>query len=673
MRAKSVLMVIVSVTALVGTAPATTVTFSGAPDNTITLSSGLLATWSISNTTGTNDGLPTGICSGSDPGLSVRDAVLDPNGTPKGDAFDDAFALWVDNVRFVAPDSVDVSDETLTAGPVTLSGLQVTVEYRAFQTSATLRTLIAFHNPSNAFVGADVLLATNLGSDNGTGVRGSGSTGGWRVTSDSPSSPSDPAVMLVASGSALGLDLSSFAVRRGSTSTFGCPSASYHEGDELDGRVTVPPGGTIYLLQFVGLGATNEAAIAAGAAFNIDPAVGSELMTGITREQSLAIVNWSFFGEFDLTGGGATWAIDGTDATSNGKAVGGECTFMPAIGVIDASSTNHGDAFDSGLVLFVDDQQMPVTANVAKTDQTVTVGPTPLSGLDVRLQYTALQTGPTLRTLVTLHNPTAAAVNTTVQMATNLGSDDKTVVRATSSGGLSIAPTDTWAITSDDFTSIIPDALSTHFFAGATAPRIAPTVSDRVFDCSDSKAPNGVLATFTLTLGAGETQALLFYNQVHDTLNDATDAVADFVFLNDSTADEPLFVGLDVATEAQIVNWTICGDTDYPDVLCRLEGLSADASGSGTAGAVLDKLLLRVAVAKTAIGKAGESTKTARVKKNAKAAVAALKSFEKMLKSKKAQAIFAEGARTRLMETSAAIRATIKKLPVRVMQPVVAH
>lgn len=673
MRAKSVLMVVVSIMALIGTTRAATVTFSGAADKTIALSSGSLAKWSISNTTGTNNGLPTGTCLSSAPGISVLDAELDPNGTHKLDAFDGAFAIWVDDVRFVSPDSVDLSDDTLTAGPVTLSGLEVTVEYRAFQTSPTLRTLIAFHNPSSAFVGADILLATNFGSDGATGVRGAGSTGGWRVTSDSATSPSDPAVLLVALGPALGLQQSSIPIERSSDTTFFCPSASHQEGHELRGRVTVPPGATAYLLQFAGLSATNEGAVDAGFAFSSNPPVGSELMTGITREQSLAIVNWNFFGEFDLTGGGATWAIDGTDGTSNGQAVGGECTFMPAIGVIDAKSPNHRDAFDSGLVLFVDDQQMPTTATVAKTDQTVTVGPTTLSSLEVRLQYTALQNGPTLRTLVTLHNPTAAAVNTKVQMATNLGSDDKTVVRGTSSGGLSIAPSDTWAITSDDFTKIIPDTVSTHFFAGATAPRITPTVTDRVFDCSESAAPNGVLATFALTLGPGETQALLFYNQVHDTLNDATAAIANFVFLNDSTADEPLFVGLDAATEAQVVNWTICGDTDYPDVLCRLEGLSADARGSGTAGAVLDKLLLRVTVAKTAIGKAGQSTKPARVRKNDKAAFAALKSFEQMLKSKKVQAIFAGGARTRLTDTSAALRATIKKLPARVMLPGVAH
>lgn len=670
MRGTAVLAMMIAMVTWTATAPAATVRFSDAPSNRIELSSGSFATWKVSNMAGTTGGVPTGACSDDLPGLAVFDASFDPGGLNKPDAFDHAFALWLDNVQFVAPDAVDVTNDTMTAGPVTMSGLEVTMEYRAIQSSATLRALASFHNPTDAFVSAQLLLATNLGSDSNTAQRGAGIAGSWRVTSDSDTMPGDPPVLLVRGGSDQGLHESFVPVVLHENSTFPCYSGG--QGEQLRGRLTVAPGATVYILQFTRLAATNAEAIAAGATFETDPTLDSDLMADITRVQSLAIVNWNFLGEFDVVGGGARWGIDGTNATTNGRATGGECSAMPAVGVADARvlSPVASDAFDGGLVLFVDDHQIPITTNITQVDQTVTVGPTTLSGLDVTLRYTALQDSPTLRTLVILHNPTNAAVTTSIQMATNVGSDDKTLVQATSSGDTSIDSGDTWAITSD---SEVPpsDAINTHVVAGPGAPKLPPTISDRVFDCSEAQAPNGVLATFALTIDPGETQALLFFNQIHTTVEQATDAVGDFVFLDDSTLDDPLFAGLDSPTLTRVLNWTLCHETRYPAVGCRLEGLSADAGDTGTAGAVLDKLLARLAAAKAAIDKAGTNatttTKAARTKKSLKAAVASLKTFEKLLKSKKAKATFSDAERTRLTATSAEIRATIKQLPLAIV------
>lgn len=670
MRWTNASTIMIALLGMVATAPAATMTFSGAPSNELKLHSGSHATWRISNTGGTNDGLPTGTCAGGTlPGLSVNDAEFEPAGANKTDAFDEAFALWVDDARFVAPDSVDVTDDTLTAGPVSLSGLEVTMEYRALQSSATLRALVTFHNPTSAFIAADVALATNYGSDGNTVEFGSGTDGGWNVTSDSATTPSDPPVLLVSTGSVRDLVESSIPISSTTSTVFACP-AGLAQGRQVRGRIVVAPGRTSYLLQFAELAATNQDAVTAGATFETNPSLGSELMSGITKEQSLAIVNWNFFGEFDVTGGGATWAVDGTNGTTNGRATGGKCSLQFAVGITEAKTAAHTDAVDGGLVLFVDDQQVPVTASVKQTDQTVTVGPTTLSGLDVSLRYTALQDAPTLRTLAVLHNPTAASVTTSIQMATNVGSDNKTVVQATSSGDTTIATGDAWAITSDDGTALPPDVVNTHVFTGPGTPRITPTISDRVFDCSDDTAPNGVLATFALTLDPGQTQVLMLFNQLHDTVQQATDAVSDFVILNDSSQDEPLYAGLDDVTRASVVNWSVCGNRTYPDVSCRMAGLLADTTGSGADGPVLDKLLARLAVAKEAIGRSGVSviaSKAARTKRTNKITVASLKAFEKILKSKKAKTTFGDAVRTRLAATSAEIRATIKQLPLAIV------
>ena len=120
MRSKELLGALVALCALVTTAPAAVRRFSDDVDGNILLTSENRATWKVNNSIGTTPATPLGTCTES-PGLAVRDGVLDPTGENRPDAFDGAFALWVNNQRFVAPDSVDVTDQRLTAGPVHLT------------------------------------------------------------------------------------------------------------------------------------------------------------------------------------------------------------------------------------------------------------------------------------------------------------------------------------------------------------------------------------------------------------------------------------------------------------------------------------------------------------------------------------------------------------------------
>src|SRR5215468_6721161 len=129
---------LVLATALARTAAGAPVTFSGAPMNQFMLAGPGQVQWIVDNNTVGCD---------SAPGLGIYDASFTPT---HDDAYDNGLIVSIDGTPFVAPDTVDLTGQTLTAGPVTLSGLDVTVQYSALQDRPTLRTFIVLHNPSTS-------------------------------------------------------------------------------------------------------------------------------------------------------------------------------------------------------------------------------------------------------------------------------------------------------------------------------------------------------------------------------------------------------------------------------------------------------------------------------------------------------------------------------------------
>lgn len=663
MRAKAFLGVLAALCAFSTTAPAAVVKFSETADGSILLAIPGQATWDIRNDTGTDPATPDGGCALNAPGLSVRDARLVANGVNRPDAFDGAFALWVNGERFVAPDAVDVTDGVLTAGPVALAGLQVTVEYRAMSSTPTLRALMTFANPTNAPIAVPFALGSNFGSDTTTAERGKAPLSeNWHVTSDSETDPGDPVLLMVSYGPDpfAASDVFPIAERFSSIAeTFSCATTA---GRELFGDVFVPAGQTVHLMQFVRLAGTNTEGVNAGALFDENPPLHDELMTGITPEQSLSIVNWSFFSSAMLTGAGASWFFSGLNGTSNGLPTGGECGPIPGIGLFDAGvAAPNFDAFDGGLIVFVDDVPLPLTGDVFSEDGSgIRVDEISLSGLDVTLRYDALQSSPTLRTLVHVHNPTEAPVSTKVALATNFGSDDGTLVRSTSDGDVTIGSADRWAITSDDRgTAPNADPVTTHVVAGQNAA-VLPAIDTSVFECSGGGA-SGLLATYHLAVGPGDTQALLLFNQVHTLVEDATSEVA--VFDEVSGPGDALLEDLDATILASVVNWSLCRRTTFPDALCRVVGLQSNLFRVAPSDQVGDKLRIRLGAASAAIEDAEAVLgRRGAVKKFLKKAQASLKAFEKLLRSKKAKAVVDESLRARLTATSAEIRTTLKGL-----------
>lgn len=661
MRGKSVLGAVAMACGIATTVTAATVRFSDVPSNIIELQSGTLATWSVRNDAGTTGGLPTGVCDGA-PGLAVHDAVFQPGSLNKTDAVDDAFMLWVDNHVFVAPNAVDVSGDTLTAGPVTLAGLEVTVEYKALQDTATLRAFIAFHNPGSSPISVPVVLGTNFGSDAHTALRGEGGNQGWRVTSDDPAAPSDPPLLLVTYGPELSTTNNSYPrFSHADDTTFGCPIST--EGRQLSDSLDVPPGATMYLLQFLRLAGTNDQALAAGPTFDTNPALDSALMAGITAAQADAIVNWLFAGEWDLTGGGAAWSLDAFNGTTNLAATGGHCGTIPGIAVVDAEliDPQKGDAFDGGLLLFVGGEQLPPTASVSTDDGIVRFGPETLAGLQVVQSFTALQTSPTLRTLVSLRNPTDAPISTTVEIATNVGSDDHTLIRSTSDGDVTVSNADRWIVMSDDSPPDMSDVINTHVVAGPGALPVTPSLATTVFQCSET---NGVLASYDLTVGPGEIQNLLLFNELHGTVSTA---IGDATRFDITPLPSDLLVAdMDQLDLPRVVNWALCRGATHTEVLCRLDGLRFDTTSAGAEGKTRDKIVARLEFALGAVEKskaAANAGQRAAAKRGIKAASAALKVYETLLKSKKGKKVVADAIRTRLTATSAEIRAAVKKLP----------
>lgn len=242
-----------------------------------------------------------------------------------------------------------------------------------------------------------------------------------------------------------------------------------------------------------------------------------------------------------LSGGGASWT--GIGVTGSG------------FGVTDANFGAQTDAFDSGLTIQVNGSAYNSPNPFDLTGQTVTGGIAVLSGLNVSTQYWADTASPTLRTLVTVTNPTGASIAATVGLWTNVGSDGSTQTIGTSSGDTSFTTADRWIITDDATTGGDPANTHVLFGAGGLAPSL---VSQTVFNNAGTQ---GVRADFLLNVNAGATAYLLFFNQLHDTSSNALATVSAFDALD---ASSPLLAGLDANQLGHTVNWSF-GAASVPE------------------------------------------------------------------------------------------------------------
>jgi hypothetical protein len=252
--------------------------------------------WIVDNIGGTSNGLPTGgTCDGS-PGLMVLDASVGA----KSNAFDNGLQVWVNDAIFVAPASVDLVDlpqnQTLTAGPVVMSGLNVTVQYRAYIGAGPhLRTLARFQNPGSTPVTATVKWVTNTGTASqeilGTGTANFtfSELDPWVLTGNDPASST-----IAISGFAL------FGPRLGPTGPRARPTAVAETVFSCGGSsgilaaypITVPPGATRALMFVNQLSQENYLAVLEASRFTDTHFAIQARVLDLSLAQRAEVLNW---------------------------------------------------------------------------------------------------------------------------------------------------------------------------------------------------------------------------------------------------------------------------------------------------------------------------------------------------------------------------------------------
>ncbi len=266
-----------------------------------------VTSWDIRNTGGTDGSAFVGGCDET-PGLSIIDATS-ANGST--DAYDYAYSIWVDGVVFDAPDPVDLTGNTITAGPVVMSDLNVSVEYAFSNVVQAGRIRAIFDNPTLNPITVTVDMPVNLGSGIDTVIEATSSGDAvfttadrWVVTSDGdPPGEAVNTTVLWGPGATV---TPSFVT----SSVFSCIGS---QGIGASFEITVPARDTRALMFFAGLGDivgldnTVAGAIANAAMFNNNGTIDASLLAGITDAELVEIVNWAIVPA--RTGGGGRCSI----------------------------------------------------------------------------------------------------------------------------------------------------------------------------------------------------------------------------------------------------------------------------------------------------------------------------------------------------------------------------
>jgi MYXO-CTERM domain-containing protein len=276
-------------------------------------------TWRLTNAAGNDAALPfNGTCDDSI-GLGIEDAT---SASGAFNAYDLAYPVFIDNVQLVAPDPVDLTDTTVTTTPVSLSGLDVVVEYYFSQALQAARIRAIFENPTDVAIDTAVAIPVNLGSDQQTTIEMTSSGNQilttedrWIVTSnnelpDPLLSPnlSEPVNTTVLYGTGSPQSIPTFTT----TSVFDCFGP---EGIGAVFDISVPPMSTRSLMFFAGLGSiegtgnTVTGAIDSARQFDDNATIADSLLQNLTQTDLEEALNWDFAGSsggISVGGSGAT-------------------------------------------------------------------------------------------------------------------------------------------------------------------------------------------------------------------------------------------------------------------------------------------------------------------------------------------------------------------------------
>lgn len=265
------------------------------------------------------------------------------------------------------------------------------------------------------------------------------------------------------------------------------------------------------------------------------------------------------------------WHVENAGGAGDGTADGPECDGHPGMSVSDAEylerDSSHADAFDTGLAFFVGGGQLvaPESWDLDIDDEgltrAVTAGPIlATDGLEATVGYRAMTSKQVLRSAVRLSNETSEPVSTTFTVATNVGSDDTTLVLGSSSGDTSVTDDDRWLVTGDS-ASFPSDPVVTHVLAGPGEVVSPPhDLATHVFDCAGTE---GVAATFDVDVEPGASRTLVFFDELSVDPALAIETAARFG--DASAADSELFAGLSPDDLASVANWTFAEQEPEPE------------------------------------------------------------------------------------------------------------
>jgi hypothetical protein len=251
--------------------------------------------------------------------------------------------------------------------------------------------------------------------------------------------------------------------------------------------------------------------------------------------------------------GDYTYGVDGAPCTGSDAGVQ-EQGFTP---VDDGLNVFSSDLFDGGLYLMVNGNAFGGgIENGSQSGQQLRVGPQSMGGLAITRFERALQTSPTLRSLIRFNNPTNNAKSVRIVWDSAMGADNAEGTRDSSYGNPTNHTTlDRWIVVSDDPTSP-GDPPGLMVFFGKEA---AEKVTDVVYKAADPDPANGIgegciAVAFKITIPAHATRYMLLFTEMGQSIADASNQAAKY---NNTHLNSKLLTGIGPRKRGRILNWNL--------------------------------------------------------------------------------------------------------------------
>lgn len=253
--------------------------------------------------------------------------------------------------------------------------------------------------------------------------------------------------------------------------------------------------------------------------------------------------------------GATNWSLTNTGGTDSGAPFSGSCNGSGGLNISDATSPGaDSDAYDNAWNIYVNGTIFNAGNIVDLTSTTLTAGPTPMSGLNVTVEYFFSTTAGVGRIRPIFQNPTGSPITVTVDVPVNFGSDSSTVYEMTSSGDGVVTTADRWVVSSQGSTG----EYNTTVMYGSGTPAVIPSAyATTVFSCASTP---GLGATFSVTVPAGATRSLVFFAGL-GAITSTTDSLAGAISAA-ATFDAPLaslpgewLTGMSATDISEALNW----------------------------------------------------------------------------------------------------------------------